>query len=342
MNRWLKQWLTVILAVLLAFGAAACASGGNTNSGSDGVTGAGEEQSHDGHESATETEKAAQQEETGGAEAAETKYPLTVKDASGLEITFEKAPERIVALSPSETEVLFALGLGDQIVGVSDWSDYPEEAKSKPKVGGMEANTEVILEANPDLVVGGLSFNGGTVEQLRELDLTVFASELKTLDDVIAHIEQIGQIANRNAEAAEVVKKMKSERQTVLDAVAGLPEEEKRTVYIEFSPGWTVGKGEFMDELITLSGGVNVADQDGWYEISEEKIIASNPDVILFGKNVDGLEATIKGRAGWDKVEAIAQQRVFGIDDNLLSRPGPRVTQGLLEVAKSIYPEKFE
>jgi iron complex transport system substrate-binding protein len=338
MNRRLKQWLTVILAVMLAFGIAACGSGSKQAQNDDGTNG---ETSVTESESTSESESA---EENGasGAAAEETQYPLTVKDASGMEFTFEKAPERIISLAPSETEVLFALGLGDRVVGVDDWSDYPEEAKSKTKIGGMEANTEVILQAEPDLVVGGLTLNGTAVEQLRGLGLTVFTSEPKTLDQVMEHIELIGRITNRNAEAAEVIAKMKEERQKVLDVAASLTEEEKRTVYIEFSPGWTVGKGEFMDELITLSGAVNVADQAGWYEISEEKIIESNPDVILFSKNVPGLEDTIKGRAGWDKIEAIAQNRLAGLDDSLISRPGPRLTQGLLETAKAIYPEKFK
>lgn len=340
MEKCLKQWLAVFIAMVLAFGLTAC-GGGDTVSQEDAVTGAGaaEEQPV---EQPTEQEPAEEEEVAEQPAVEQTEYPFTVTDASGVEITFEKAPEKIVSLSPSDTEVLFALGLGDHIVGVSDWSDYPEEAKSKPKVGGMETNTEVILEAAPDLIVGGLSFNGAAVEPLRGLNLTVYTSEPKTIEDVIAHIERIGQITNRNAEAAEVTAKMREELKTVQDAAATLTDEEKRSVYIEFSPGWTVGKGEFMDQLITLSGGVNVADQAGWYEISEEKIIESNPGVILFSKNIEGLEAQIKGRAGWDKINAISQNRVFPQDDNLISRPGPRVTQGLLEVAKAIYPEKFE
>jgi iron complex transport system substrate-binding protein len=333
MNKSLKLWLSLVMAVVLAFGLAACGSGnaGGGAAADDGInSGAGAAQG--------ETDVP----EDNSAEAAQTQYPLTVTDASGKEMTFAKEPERIVSLAPSETEVLFALGLGDKVVGVDDWSDYPEEAKSKTKIGGLEANSEVILEANPDLIVGGVSVNGATVDQLRELGLTVFAGESKTIDEVIAHIEQIGQITNRSAEAAEVIAQMKAERQSVLDAVKDLADEEKRSVYIEFSPGWTVGKGEFMDELITLAGGVNIADQEGWYEINEEKVIEQNPAVILFSKNVEGLEAAIKARSGWQQIDAIVNNRVAALDDNLISRPGPRVTQGLIEIAKAIYPERFE
>jgi iron complex transport system substrate-binding protein len=132
----------------------------------------------------------------------------------------------------------------------------------------------------------------------------------------------------------------------VTDAVKGLTVDKKKKVYIEFSPGWTVGSGEFMDELITIAGGINVAgDLPGWQQISEEKIIQQNPAVILFAKGfVDDkskkpLDEIIRGRSGWDKIEAVQKNQVIGIDQNLLSRPGPRLTDGLLQMAKGIYPE---
>ncbi len=335
-----KKWFAVLMLVVLALGLAACGGGGGSADSGDAVQGAapGDTAQTD----VTNAESADAEETAAEADVQQTQYPLTVTDASGKQFTFEKAPERIISLAPSLTEVLFALGLDDNVVGVNDWSDYPEEAKSKPKVGGMEANTEAIIEAEPDLIVGGLSLNGATVEQLRGLDLTVFTTEPKSVEETIAQIELVGKITNRNAEAAEVVANMREELKQVQDAAATLSDEEKRSVYLEFAPGWTVGKGEFLDELIALSGAVNVADGTGWYEINEESIIEANPDVILFTRNIEGLGDQIKARAGWDKIEAIAQNRIVGVDDNLVTRTGPRVTQGLLEIAKSIYPEKFK
>jgi iron complex transport system substrate-binding protein len=269
-----------------------------------------------------------------------TVYPLTVKDASGKEVTFTKAPERIVSLSPSETEVLFALGLGNKIYGVSDYDDYPAEAKTKPKMGNLQGNTEAILAANPEIVFAGLSLNKKSVEKLTELKLNLFSVEPKTVDQSMERILQYGKITDTQEQAEKVVAQMKAEKQKVVDAVKGLKEDQKKKVYIEFSPGWTVGKGEFMDDLITLAGGVNVAsDLVGWKQISEEKIIQSNPDVILFAKGVPDLEKTIRGRGGWEKITAIKNNAVAGLDDNLLSRPGPRVTQGLIDIAKAIYPD---
>jgi iron complex transport system substrate-binding protein len=284
---------------------------------------------------------------TSSAAAKKTHYPLKVKDATGKEFTFEKAPINIVSVSPAETETLFAIGLSNSIVGVSDSDDYPEEAKSKPKMGGIiKPNQEAMIAANADVIFTGVSMKKETVDKLREMKLNVFKVEPKTVDDILADIALFGQITDHQAEADKVINKMKEDRQKVTDAVKGLTADKKKKVYIEFSPGWTVGSGEFMDELISIAGGINVAgDVPGWQEISEEKIIQQNPAVILFAKGfVDDtskkpLDEIIRGRSGWDKIEAVQKNQVIGIDQNLLSRPGPRLTDGLLEMAKGIYPE---
>lgn len=269
-----------------------------------------------------------------------TTYPLTVKDSSGKEFTFAKAPERIVSLSPTETEVLFALGLGGKIVGVSNLDDYPEEAKSKPKMGNLQGNPEAIIAANPDIVFAGLSLNKNSVAKLTELKMNLFQTDPKTVDAAIERILLLGLITDKQEQAEKVAAEMRKEKQQVVDALKSLKPEQKKKVYIEFSPGWTVGKGEFMDDLITLAGGINVAsDLQGWKQISEEKIIQSNPDVILFAKAVPDLEKTIRGRSGWDKIAAIQNGKVIGLDDNLLSRPGPRITKALADMARAIYPD---
>ncbi|MFD0697379.1 ABC transporter substrate-binding protein [Paenibacillus sp. GCM10027628] len=281
------------------------------------------------------------------AAAKKTQYPLKLKDATGKEFTFEKAPERIVSVSPAETEGLFALGLDDKIVGVSDFDDYPDAAKSKPKMGGItKPNQEALIAANAGVVFTGVSMKADTVEKLRAMNLNVFKVEPKTLDDAIADIQTFGLITDHQEQADKVIAKMKADRQKVVDAVKDVKPEQKKKVYIEFSPGWTVGSGEFMDELIGLAGGVNVAgDTKGWQQISEEKIIGQNPNVILYAqgfvddKTKKPLDEIIRGRSGWDQIDAVKNKKVIGVDQNLLSRPGPRMTDGLLEMAKGIYPE---
>ncbi|TCZ73773.1 cobalamin-binding protein [Paenibacillus albiflavus] len=280
---------------------------------------------------------------------AHTQYPLTVKDATGQEFKFDKAPERIVSVSPAETESLFALGLGDKIVGVSDYDDYPEEAKSKPKMGSITKPTvEALIGAKPDIVFTGVSMKEATVEELRKVGIQIFKVEPKTLDDVMNNIVLYGQITDANEAAQKIVTKMKQEIELVQSAVKDVKPEDRKKVLLEFSPGWTVGKGEFMSELITIAGGVNVAAElgiTGWAEMNEELIIQQNPQVILYAdklvddKSKKTLETLIRERASWSKVDAIVKNQLFGLDVNSLSRPGPRVTEGLLQVAKALYPD---
>lgn len=335
MKNWKRIGSLGLLALMLML--AAC---GNNNAVNQGTGNAAEaaQQTQNAGTNATAEQPAAQ----------ETTYPYTVTDSTGKEFTFDAAPERIVSLAPSETEVLFALGLDEQVAGVSDLDDYPEAVKDKPRMGGFQVNVEAIVAAQPDLVLAASLIDAATVKSLTDMGLNVFQSSPKTIDAVMEHIQTIGEITNHQAEAAEVVGKMKQEVQTVTDAVGSLSEDQKKKVYIEFSPGWTVGKGEFMDEMITLSGGINVAsDVEGWSEINEEQIIQANPDVILYAKSVvdennKTLAEIIKGRSGWDQITAIKENRIIALDDNLLSRTGPRVTQGLIEVAKAVHPDLIQ
>ncbi|MNJ56856.1 corrinoid ABC transporter substrate-binding protein [compost metagenome] len=141
---------------------------------------------------------------------------------------------------------------------------------------------------------------------------------------------------------------MEQQRDEVVAAVKTLKPEEVKKVYIEFSKGWTVGNGVFMSEILSLAGGVNVAsDIEGWAEVNEESIIKANPDVILYAKNAidennQTLAEVIKARSGWNAITAIKEDHIVGLDDNLLSRPGPRVTQGLVEMTRAIYPQLLQ
>lgn len=338
MKKWLNLWGIALLAMALLL------AGCGQDKGAGGQGAAGNAAGQTGQNASSNAGNGAQGEQG----AKRTVYPLTLKDSSGTEFTFESAPQKIVSLAPSETETLFALGLDQQIAGVSDLDDYPEAVKDKPRMGGFKVNVEAIVAAQPDLIVAASLIDEQTVKSLSDLGFKVFQSDPKTVSGVMEHIKAIGEITDHQAQAEEVVGQMQQELSRVTDAVKSLTEDQKKKVYIEFSPGWTVGKGEFMDEMITLAGGVNVAsDIAGWSEINEENIIKANPDVILYAKSVVDknnrtLADIIKGRAGWDQIAAIKEDRVAGLDDNLLSRPGPRVTQGLIEVAKAIYPELIQ
>lgn len=272
--------------------------------------------------------------------AEETAYPLTVKDDSGTEMTFEQAPAKVVTLVPSETEAIFAIGSGEQVVGVDENSNYPEEAASKAKVGDMTTNIEAVAALNPDLVLASVTMNTDAIAKLRELNIPVYASEPKTYDAVIAKIEVLGDIMNKNAEAAEVAEHMRAVRQQVTDAVK---DAEKKKVYLEFSPGWTVGSGTFLDELITMAGGTNIsASKPDWYEVSAEEVVSQNPQIIIypdFGEEPSPIVAGIESRPGWDVIDAVKNKQMFAVTNDPLVRVGPRLADGLLELAKVIHPD---
>lgn len=326
-----KRMLSLLMSLMLAIMLAACGNETNTE-------GQGAGQTTEQGSGADNTDQTS----------LETQYPLTITDATGESFTFEKAPEKIVSVSPAETESLYAIGLDEEIVGVSDYDDYPEQVKDKPKMGSLYTpNAEAIIAAEPDIVFTGISMDEAAVQKLRDLGIVIFKTDPKTIGDVMNNIEVYGQITNHQAQAQQVLEKMKSDIKEVQDKVASLADTEKKQVYVEFSPGWTVGKGEFMDEVIMWAGGVNVGGEaEGWYEISEEKIIDANPDVILYASDVvdndKTLDQIIKARSGWNEITAIKNDQVISIDANLLSRPGPRVTEGLKEVAKAIYPDLFQ
>lgn len=271
--------------------------------------------------------------------AAETKYPLTIKDASGTEVTFAKAPAKVVSIAPSETEVIYAVGAGDKVVGVDKYSNFPDDAKSKPQVGDMNTNLEALLAMQPDVVFAN-SINKKTVDKIRELKITVFMSDPKTLDQTIDHIEQIGLILNKQGDAKKTADKMRADKQSVVDAVKNAP---KKRIYMEFNPGWTVGDGEFMDELVKLAGGENVgAGTAGWYKIDSEAIIKKNPEIIVYtaGGNVkDTVIDGIKKRPGWDQLDALKNNKLVPINEDIVSRVGPRLTDALREIAKAAHPD---
>jgi iron complex transport system substrate-binding protein len=333
--------LAVLLGLMLVFIVAACGNTAVTPGKGDLIEPPKAGTAKDGQAPNTQTPPAA------SSQAKATVYPLKVKDATGKEFTFDQAPSRIVSISPSETEALFALELGDRIVGVSDFCDFPLEALKKPKMGSIvKPNEESLLAANADLVVTGVSMKTPAVEKLRSLKVNVFKVEPKTIDDVLANLLLLGQIFNKQEQAEKVVAEMKADRQKVTDAVKGLLPEQKKRVLLEFSPGWTVGKGEFMDELITLAGGINIyGDSTSYSQLNEEKVIAANPQVILYPTNLidekskKTLDQIIKERSGWGTIDAVKNNRVVGVNNDWISRTGPRMTKGLVEMAKGIYPE---
>jgi len=343
----------LLLAMLLA--ACGAGSGSGKDDGGQTTTGAGNRTNAEapGENAASATGEAGEsgaasgEGETaasGGAAIADagqsTVYPLTVTDATGTEITLGKAPERVVMLGPSDTEVVYAVGAGSLAVGADEYSNYPAEAAQLPKVGDMNTNIEAVAALNPDLVLASASMNAAAVDALRQLGIVVYASDPQTLEETIAHIEQVGVLLNRRAEAAGVAAGMREAVEEVTDKVK---DAEPVSVYLEFSPGWTVGSGTFLDELVTLAGGVNISsDQTGWFEVDPEAVIARNPAVILY-PDIEGVDfaSGILSRPGWDRIDAVRNNRLHAVANDPLVRVGPRLTDGLRELAAAIHPDRF-
>ena len=278
----------------------------------------------------------------------ETTFPLTMTDAVGNEITLEEAPKTIVSMIPSNTEILFALGLNDEIVGVNDYDNYPAEALEKEKIGGQEFNVEKIVAMNPDIVFAHESMIGvgeAGLQQIRDAGVKVFVvKNAADFNQTYTTIEEIGRATGKLAEAQQIVEDMKAKVEEVKEKVASV--ETKKTVFVETSDVpdiYTAGNGTFMQEMFDMINAENIAaDQEGWFKIEPEEIVSRNPDVIIISYSyVDDIVNKVKARDGFDSVTAVKNDAVVQVDENLVSRTGPRLAEALEEIAKAIYPEVF-
>lgn len=275
-------------------------------------------------------------------------YPMTVTDDTDNKVEFKQEPTKIVSLMPSNTEILFALGLDDHVIGVTDNDTYPEAATKKDKVGGMELNIEKIISLKPDAVFAhGMiaeSAKSG-IQQLRDAGIPVFVvKNASNFEETYESIKTIGKITNRSAKADQIVEDMKAK---VKDVQAKVADVKKRNVFVENSDEpeiYTAGKDTFMQEILNLANVKNVADdQSGWFKIDPEEIIKRDPDVYLITYNyVPNIVEKVKKRQGFKDLKAIKNDRVVQVDPDKTSRPGPRLAEGLEEVAKAVYPEAFK
>ncbi|MFK3937913.1 ABC transporter substrate-binding protein [Alkalihalobacillus sp. NPDC078783] len=275
----------------------------------------------------------------------ETSYPLERKDALGRDVVIEEEPQSIVSLIPSNTEIIYALDAEEGLVGRSEFDDYPTEVQDVESIGGMEFDVEKIIELEPDLILAhqsGAAQAEHAFEQLDQAGYPVFiVDDAQTVEAVYDTIEQIGELLNKQANAEDVVENMANQFQELAE-ITQKQQDDQRSVWIEISsqPIFVAGTQTFLDELLSVGHAKNAADdQEGWVELSEEIGITYNPDVII--STYDGSES-IKERPAWDRVKAVEENRVFDIDANLVSRPGPRLAEGAWDLAELVYPEDFE
>lgn len=277
------------------------------------------------------------------ADSTKVDFPKTIRDGLGREVTIGKAPQRLVSLTPSVTENLYALGLGDRVVGVSSFSDYPPEAASKPVVGdAFQLNYEEILLLEPDLIIGDAQLVKNYMAKLEELGLPVLAINPSNLREVMDALMLLGKATGAVDAAAQVIGEMEDKIQWVETAVRDLPHEARPLVFVEVwdEPLMTCGPGSFMQELIELAGGQNLAADvsDAWVEYSSELVVERDPEVILLTRPyVDELMA----RSAWQGISAVRNGRVVEVNSDPFVRTTPRLADALVELATILHPEKF-
>jgi len=284
---------------------------------------------------------------------AATPAPELIQLTDGLGRTIELAApaQRIISIAPSNTEILFALGAGQQVIGREEMSDYPAEAKAVTSIGSVfqKMNTEAIVELNPDLVLAAEINSPEQVKALEDLKLTVYyLPNPKTFDDLYANLETVGELTGRSAEAAKLNEALKTRYDAVIKKVAEALE--KPAVFYEIdatdpTKPYTSGPGTFIDLVISLAGGMNIGAElkDAFAPISAEELVQQNPDIIVLGDALYGVTPeSVAQRPGWGALNAVKGKQVFAFDDNLISRPGPRLIDGLEQMAQLVHPELFQ
>ncbi|AEC51168.1 hypothetical protein PNA2_0250 [Pyrococcus sp. NA2] len=273
---------------------------------------------------------------------APTHYPLTIVDSLGRKVTITKEPQRIVSLAPSITETLYFIGALDKVVGVTKFDDFPPGVKEgRTVIGGFSnPNIEVIASLKPDLIIG-TSMHVKYLDKLEEI-APVIIVDPKNIDEIYEWIIKLGKVVNKEKEAEGVVNYMKAIVEDVKAKTSNLTR--PRVFYLVgyWNGYWTAGNGTFIDSLIYLAGGENIFhDVSGWKTVSAEDIVARDPEVIIYSAHA-GISLEDLCKSPLAKTTAFKTGRVYMIsDDNLISRPGPRIVLGLEELAYFIHPEAF-
>jgi iron complex transport system substrate-binding protein len=270
-------------------------------------------------------------------------YPLTVPTGEGQSVTFTRAPQRIVSLSPGHTEILFAIGAGGQVAGTDRFSDYPEAAKALPKLEYSNTNVEALVALQPDLVIAA-GRQRSLVPVFEQAGLRVLPMEEPgSIAGVIERIRLMGRITDHSAEAESLAATLESRIGAVTERVAAVTAGPR--VYHEVDPKlFAAASNSFVGDIYALLRARNIVpvSESAYPQISAEAIISADPEVIVIGHRLPaGAPDEVKRRPGWNVVSAVKHNRIYTVEDNLVSRPGPRVVDALEQVARLLYPDLF-
>jgi len=275
---------------------------------------------------------------------------ITLTDGLGRSVVMNEAAQRVLSLAPSNTEILFAIGAGSQVVGRDNFSDYPEAAKDVTDIGSaFEAlNTELIVSLKPDLIIAAEVNAPEQVKALEDLGLTVYyLKNPTTLEGMYTNLEIVAQLTGHEADAAALIESLKARVAAVDEKI--MPLSSRISVFYELdgtdpAKPYTAGGGTFITLLIDRAGGYNIAsDIEGYPQLSLEQVVAADPAFIILGDSAYGVTPElVSTRPGWENLSAVKSGQVLPFDDNLLSRPGPRLVDGLEALAKLLRPELFK
>jgi iron complex transport system substrate-binding protein len=274
---------------------------------------------------------------------------ITVQDQLGRTVHIEKTPRKIVSIAPTNTEILFALGLGDRVVGVTSYDDYPPEVKQKPVIGSYTTpDIEKIVSQNPDLILAIARHKKDVIPPLEQRGLTVVGTDPTSLQTILEAIALVGKATGQEAQAAGVISDMQTDIKKIINTTSELSAGQKpRTLYLTWvDPIWTVGAGNLDDELISLAGGANIAhDLKGTTTITLEEIVHDDPEVIIAGIGMGtGADAVLRfalTEPVLSATDARLNNRIYNIDLNVAGRAGPRTASVLRQFAEFIHPELF-
>jgi iron complex transport system substrate-binding protein len=280
---------------------------------------------------------------------------LTLVDDRGYVLNLTSYPNRIVSLAPSNTEILFAIGAGDKVVGVTNYCNYPYNFSAWIEAGNLTSvgdywtpNIEAIVTLKPDLTLAAFA-QEEAVNTLRGMGYKVLVLDPANIDDVLKDIVLVGRATDKNIEAAILVNDLRRRIDAVVSKVAGAPSRPKVYYEVWYDPLWSVGSESWENELIEKAGGINIfANQSlKYFEASSEAIIERNPDIMIFplghgsGPPFWGSFDQVKARPGWNAISAVKNDRLYTIDADIVSRPGPRIIDALEILAEIIHPELF-
>jgi len=304
----------LILAVVGALAFAGCGSGGSSGGGA-----------------------------SPAASASSASGPITVTDGSGQTVTLQQPAARIVSLAPANTEIAYAVGAGAKMVAGTSYDDYPAAAKSLPKVGDFSnPSVEKIASFNPDLVLAAGGIQAGLRSKLEKLGMKVYVVDPTTYAGVIADVANVARLAGTSAAAQSVVDSM---QKALTDVQAKVGSAAKASTFVEIysKPLMTAGTGTFISDMVGIAGGANIGDAagPGFPNFSSEVLLKDDPAVYIADSGSMSKPGNLSSRPGFSHLTAVKDGHVYVIDDNLIARPGPRLAQGLQQLAKMIHPEAY-